>query len=47
MTEEWRDVVGYEGAYQVSNLGNLRSLDKKVQNGGVPSFVQHGGYCDN
>lgn len=24
--EEWRDVVGYEGLYQVSNLGNLRSL---------------------
>ena len=26
MTETWKDVNGYEGAYQVSNLGNVRSL---------------------
>ena len=26
MTEEWRDIKGYEGLYQVSNLGNVRSL---------------------
>lgn len=25
--ELWADVVGYEGLYQVSNLGNLRSLN--------------------
>lgn len=24
--EEWRDIKGYEGLYQVSNLGNVRSL---------------------
>jgi hypothetical protein len=24
--EEWRDVVGYEGLYQVSSLGKVRSL---------------------
>ena len=29
--EEWRDVVGYEGEYQVSNLGNVRSMTKKVR----------------
>ena len=27
MEEEWKDVVGYEGLYQVSNLGRVRSLD--------------------
>lgn len=32
MNEEWRDIAGYEGLYQVSNLGRVRSLDRKVQN---------------
>lgn len=27
--EEWRSVVGYEGLYEVSNLGNLRTLHWK------------------
>lgn len=26
MIEIWKDVVGYEGIYQVSNLGNVKSL---------------------
>lgn len=30
-TEIWKDVVGYEGLYQVSNLGNVRSVDHVVQ----------------
>lgn len=30
MEEEiWKDVVGFEGKYQVSNLGNVRSLYKR------------------
>ena len=27
--EEWRDVVGYEGLYQVSSEGRLQSLERK------------------
>lgn len=26
MNEEWRDVVGYEGLYQVSSIGRVKSL---------------------
>jgi hypothetical protein len=28
--EEWRDVVGFENYYKVSNLGRLISLERKV-----------------
>ena len=28
--EIWKDVTNYEGYYQVSNMGNIRSLDRKV-----------------
>ena len=28
MEEEFRDVIGYEGLYQVSNLGNVKSLSR-------------------
>jgi len=27
MKEIWKDVMGYEGIYQVSDLGNTRSLN--------------------
>ena len=26
--EDWRDIPGYEGYYQVSNLGRVKSLDR-------------------
>ena len=29
MEEEWRDVVGYEGLYQVSNMGRIKSFPRK------------------
>lgn len=29
MVEIWKDIDGYEGLYQVSNLGNVRSLNWK------------------
>ena len=32
MSEEiWKDIKGYEGLYQVSNLGRVRSLDTLVK----------------
>ena len=35
--EIWKDVVGYEG-YQVSNLGRIKSLDKRVN---VSGFLKY------
>ena len=29
--EKWRDIKGYEGLYQVSNLGRIKSLPKKIK----------------
>ncbi len=29
--EIWLDVIGYEGSYQVSNFGNIKSLSRKVK----------------
>lgn len=29
MTEEWRDIPGWEGIYQVSSLGRIKSLPRK------------------
>lgn len=30
MEEIWKDIEGYEGLYQISNLGRIRSLDRVV-----------------
>lgn len=31
MKEIWKDIAGYEGAYQVSNLGNVRSVNRIIR----------------
>lgn len=31
MQEIWRDIKGFEGIYQISNIGNIRSLTRKVK----------------
>lgn len=31
MTEIWKAVKGYEGFYEVSNFGNVRSLDRVIK----------------
>lgn len=29
--EMWKDIIGYEGLYQISNLGRIKSLERKVR----------------
>lgn len=36
MQEIWKDIAGYEGLYQVSNLGRVKSLERYTQNHGKP-----------
>lgn len=30
MKEVWKDIAGYEGAYQISNFGRVKSLEREV-----------------
>jgi len=54
LTEEWKDIEGYEGFYQVSNLGRVKSLARVVmRSDGKPNpvnekILKYGiikGYC--
>ena len=38
MHEEWRDVAGYEGLYQVSNFGEVKSMPREI------SYINRYGY---
>lgn len=46
MDEIWKDIPGYEGLYQVSNLGNVRSLNynKTGEIKLLKPFTSHNGY---
>lgn len=33
MKEEWKDIKEYEGLYQISNFGRVKSLSRKIWNG--------------
>lgn len=39
---EWRDVVGYEGYYLVSNYGHVKSLDRYVSGRGLTLRIRRG-----
>lgn len=46
--EEWKPIEGYEGLYEVSNYGRVRSLDRtltiNVPNKGVLTYLRKGAY---
>lgn len=47
MNELWKDIKGYEGKYQVSNLGNVRSLNYRRVKGHIRNLslrLSGGGY---
>ena len=37
--EEWKDIVGYEGLYQVSNLGRIKALERKYKHRTYSSII--------
>lgn len=46
MSEIWKDIKGYEGLYQVSNLGRIRSLPRIIEGKILKACTEHkrGGY---
>lgn len=43
MEEIWKNVKGYEGRYEISNLGNVRSLKRNGSSGGsITTFDRYG-----
>ena len=44
--EEWRDIEGYEGLYQISNLGRVKSFPRPTTPGGILKTIKRkDGYC--
>ena len=48
--ETWKNIKGYEGLYQVSNMGRVKSLERKVRHGRtvkeriLKPYMDRGGY---
>lgn len=38
MTEIWKPIPGYEGCYEASNEGRVRSLDRRINRKGSPAW---------
>jgi len=38
--EIWKDIEGYEGKYQVSSIGRVKSLPRKI-NHNIPGFLRN------
>lgn len=41
--EQWRPVVGYEGCYEISDHGNVRSLDRTILKSNGVNYPKKGG----
>ena len=40
MSEEWRDVPGWEGFYQVSSVGRVKSVERTIMRGQCPMHIR-------
>lgn len=40
--EEFKDIPGYEGLYQVSNMGKVKSLDRYIETDLIGLFLRKG-----
>lgn len=38
--EMWKPIQGYEGLYEVSNLGRIKSLERCVENNGGKQIIK-------
>ena len=38
--EFWKDIIGYEGHYQISNLGRVKSLEREIARGGRDHLIK-------
>lgn len=44
MKEIWKDIKGYEGLYEISNLGNVKSLHKSLNHNYKPFILKNDDY---
>lgn len=40
--EIWKDIVGFEGLYQVSNFGNVRSVTRLITRSDGKTYLKKG-----
>lgn len=47
MKEEWKPIIGFEGLYEVSSLGRIKSLPRNTTHGGImkPHINGRNGYA--
>ena len=43
--DEWKDIKGYEGLYQVSNIGRVKSFKRSKKGDILKTTINNRGYC--
>ena len=38
MIEKWKNIIGYEGLYQISNKGRIKSVKRQGSKGGIKNY---------